>query len=126
MNVVERAMLLCDGSNITLRDLPELIAARSHDSEDARLAPGSLDAACAIPDEWLSKPLGEVRQHYLERLERGYLTGLLRATQGSIGETAHRAGIRERSLYDKMKRHGLRKEDFRPARRGPLLRVRPS
>jgi DNA-binding NtrC family response regulator len=38
---------------------------------------------------------------------------LLRATGGRIGEAAKRAGIQERSLYEKMKQFGLRKEDFR-------------
>jgi len=38
---------------------------------------------------------------------------LLRQTAGRVGETARRAGIDPRSLYTKMRRHGLRKEDFR-------------
>jgi len=38
------------------------------------------------------------------------------ATGGRIGEAAGRAGIQERSLYEKMKQFGLRKEDFRRSR----------
>jgi DNA-binding NtrC family response regulator len=30
-----------------------------------------------------------------------------------VGRTAQRAGISARSLYEKMKAHGLRKEDYR-------------
>jgi DNA-binding NtrC family response regulator len=37
----------------------------------------------------------------------------LRETGGRVGETARRAGINQRSLYEKMKQLGLRKEDFR-------------
>ncbi len=42
-------------------------------------------------------------------------SGLLRATRGRVGEAAKRAGIQERSLYERMKKLGLRKEDFRRA-----------
>ncbi len=49
-------------------------------------------------------------------VERRYVTEILRATRGRIGETAKRAGLNERALYALMKRHGLKKEDFkRPA-----------
>jgi DNA-binding NtrC family response regulator len=56
-----------------------------------------------------------MREAFLADLERQYFSGLLRATRGRIGETAKRAGIHERSLYEKMKKLGLRKEDFRQA-----------
>ena len=53
----------------------------------------------------------------MESFERAYLSGLLKATGGRVGQTAKRAGIEPRSLYDKMKHHGLRKEDFHAAGR---------
>jgi transcriptional regulator of acetoin/glycerol metabolism len=37
----------------------------------------------------------------------------LRAAGGRIGLTARRAGISERALFEKMRRYGLRKEDYR-------------
>jgi DNA-binding NtrC family response regulator len=40
---------------------------------------------------------------------------MLRQTNGRVGETARLAGMRARALFDKMKRHGLHKEDFRAA-----------
>jgi DNA-binding NtrC family response regulator len=66
--------------------------------------------------EWLEKPLADVRQAVVEGAERAYLAALLRETGGRVGETARRAGIRARSLYDKMQHLGLRKEDFKPTR----------
>ena len=118
MNVIERGMLLCEGSKITLADLPESIALQAAGTGDMGLRAISPDTDDrAIPEQWLNKPLREVREACGESLERRYLAGLLKATGGRIGETARRAGIRDRSLYDKMKRHGLRKEDFR-ARHG--------
>lgn len=53
-----------------------------------------------------------------EKFERDYLAAHLQATAGRAGETAKRARIEPRSLHDEMKLHGLKKEDFRPARRG--------
>jgi DNA-binding NtrC family response regulator len=50
------------------------------------------------------------------RTEAAYLEELLRTTGGRIGETARRAGIDPRSLYTKMRRYGLRKEDFKDVR----------
>ncbi len=55
----------------------------------------------------------EVRQEIVEHFERAYLAALLQETGGRVGETAKRAGIEPRSLYDKMKHYGFRKEDFR-------------
>ena len=129
-NVIEHAILLCDDTVITLDDLPESIApmATEHStvlraslSEVERAASPDagpqLDSAHRprLPEQWLTKPLREVREALLSDLERQYIEGLLIATRGRIGEAAKRAGLQERSLYEKMKRFGLRKEDFRPS-----------
>ena len=114
INVIERAMLLCNDNKITPADLPETISGMTT-LADAQILPAlaTLQEVDSILDEWLQKPLHEVRKEILERFEHTYLTGLLQLTGGRIGKTAKRAGIQPRSLFDKMKRHGLRKEDFR-------------
>ncbi len=61
----------------------------------------------------VARPLRDVRKDAVEELERRYLHALLRITGGRVGETARRAGIVPRSLYEKMRKYGLRKEDFR-------------
>ena len=135
-NVIERAILLCDNTEITLDDLPESIAGTAAAHSTALSAALSLPASggqveraaspgagpapdsahrLRLPEQWIAKPLREVREAFLSDLERQYVEGLLRATGGRIGEAAKRAGIRERSLYEKMKQFGLRKEDFRGA-----------
>ena len=58
------------------------------------------------------RPLREVRKDAVEELERRYLHALLRVTGGKVGETARRAGIVPRSLYEKMRKYGLNKEDY--------------
>ena len=119
MNVVERAMLLCTGREILPTDLPAAVSGRP-----ARIPMLSLVAPTgqpAIPERFLDMTLRAVKREVLEELERAYLAGLLRRTGGRIGQTAGLAGIRPRSLFDKMKHFGLRKEDFRtrPGLRSP-------
>jgi len=112
INVIERAMLLSSTDRISLEDLPEAISGVAEVIHERSLATPAGESR-----EWLQKPLREVRKRFVEEMERGYLAGLLSETGGKVGETAKRAGIEPRSLYDKMKRYGLRKEDFRRANR---------
>ena len=119
-NVIERAILLCDDTEITLDDLPESIGGTvaSRDGIERDASAGESAATDSthrlrLPKHWLNKPLREVRESFLSDLERQYIEGVLASARGRIGEAAKRAGIQERSLYEKMKQLGLRKEDFR-------------
>lgn len=113
INILERAMLLCDREEITLRDLPESIS-RARAGNVQGVLPMTLpNQAWADACAW-DLPWHQSRRLLLNQMEREYLHRLLVLTGGRINETAQRAGMRPRSLYDKMKRHGLRKEDFRP------------
>ena len=116
INVLERAMLLCEGQEITLLDLRDTLGPRAAPAM-AAAALGGHGALAPLPpvfsEAWLAQPWHEVRTKALETLERAYLAGLLHETQGRVGQTAQRAGIQPRSLYEKMLRLGLRKEDFK-------------
>jgi DNA-binding NtrC family response regulator len=114
MNVIERALLLCEGHEITLADLPEAIRATPAATNAAQVSLASVMGSKDIPEEWMEKPLHQVRHLVVRNFETAYLARLLRVTGGKVGETARRAGIHPRSLFDKMKRYGLSKEDFRP------------
>ena len=46
-------------------------------------------------------------------MERLYLEMVLSEARGRVGEAALKAGIHQRSLYNKMKRLSLKKESFR-------------
>ena len=111
-NVLERAILLCDDTEITLDDLPESVGGMVVASSRTERPPEPAQRI-RLPEQWLTKSLHEVREAFLSDLERQYIEGLLTATRGRIGEAAKRAGIQERSLYEKMKLFNLRKEDFR-------------
>ena len=111
INVIERAMLLCNNNEIRLEDLPGSISGFRNEVS----VPGVVRTTegGALSDSLLDKPLGEARRLVLDVFEKTYLSSLLSKTRGKISETARLAGIRPRSLFDKMKRFGLRKEDFR-------------
>jgi DNA-binding NtrC family response regulator len=109
INVLERAVLLTQGTRISLGDLPRSISGAlaaddgSTGGADLPLAPQLLDL-----------PIRDARRDAVAAFERAYLSRLLERTRGRVGETARLAGITERSLYDLMQRAGLRKEAFRP------------
>jgi DNA-binding NtrC family response regulator len=110
INVIERAVLLTDGRRIGLADLPEAVAGsaltRQEEVED-----GLTNQVASEP--WLDLPLKPARQALLDNFERRYLARLLERTRGRVGETAARAGVNTRTIYNKMKRYGLRKDDFK-------------
>ena len=115
INVVERATLLANGREITLDELPMGVSGQLAGADvGAAVIPLTPDA---VPEDWLGKPLSDVRRAAVCDLERAYLAALLRETGGGVAETARRAGMDPRSLHHKMKRYGLRKEDFKRPRK---------
>ncbi len=115
MNVIERAMLICRSEEITLMDLPENF--RKSLSSVSPL-PSEVHFASA---EWADQTLAEVLRGVQGHVEKRYLEMALTRANGRVGEAARIAGIHPRGLYNKMKRLGLRKEDFKINRRAQGL-----
>jgi two-component system, NtrC family, response regulator AtoC len=114
INVIERAVLLCEDGRIAARHLPLAVAQASGPAAlDARKLEAGGGVAVRLDEAWLRRPLPRVRRQFIEALEREYLAALLDETGGHIGHTAARAGLNARSLYAKMRRYGLRKETFK-------------
>ncbi|MEQ8764698.1 MAG: sigma-54 dependent transcriptional regulator [Planctomycetota bacterium] len=120
INVIERAMLLGQSTAIEPRDLPPEIRSEEASGPVTESAPGHERAVSRaslgerlLPDNWHEKHLKEVRDGAVAEIERSYLHAALGRTQGRINAAAKIAGISTRSLYDKMRRLGLRKEDYR-------------
>jgi len=107
INVIERGVLLASGDQLTLADLPDDLRGEPVEAHSEEVG------SRLIADALTKQTLAEARQGLLQRFERAYLSRLLEETGGQVGKTAERAGISPRSLYDKMKRHDLRKEEFR-------------
>lgn len=110
INVVERAVLLCEGEHITVDDLPRTIAPAPQQAGNA----GSLSSLDVLFEgDWQSRPWKDIRNAVISSCEQTYFIDQLGKTNGNVEETARRSGINPRSLYDLMKRHGLKKEYFR-------------
>ena len=112
INVVERAVLLCEKNEITLADLPPGL--------DGRIDPHGPQSDVPLPftpewlpADWSDLPWRRLRPTIVNGFERAYLMKHLAETKGRIGETAHRTGLSTRTLYLMMKRQGLSKDDFR-------------
>lgn len=95
--LVERACIACQSQCVGIQDIPELL----RDNEDEGLAEGE------------SSSFSKEKQKVLEQFEREYFISLLDQTHGRIGEAASICGIAERNIYEKLKKYGLRKEDFK-------------
>jgi DNA-binding NtrC family response regulator len=104
-NVLERAVILADGPTITanLIQIPGVpladFGAEMGGFADSAFSPGTT--------------LKSYKNLLTHSAERKYLMELLDYTQGRIGEAAQYAGLTPRALYNKMKVHGLKKEDFK-------------
>jgi DNA-binding NtrC family response regulator len=100
INVLERAVLLCDGE-VTTAELPDAIRTPISAADDvrARAERTYADAIAAVTADF----------------EREYFADLLARTRGRVGEVARRSGLSPRTVYDKLRRLQLRKEAFRAA-----------
>ena len=120
INVMERAVLLCPGPEVSIDDLPPSIARRRGRQ---RTPVGSTAGKDGGDEALFRRSLADARTEVLSDFERRYLVRLLEATTGRIGVAAERAGVNPRTLFDLMRRHGLRKERFRPASARPRQEI---
>jgi two-component system response regulator AtoC len=109
-HAIERAVIMAGGTELT-----EIPLARGT-VRDTECVPAGTNGHAVD----LSVSIEHVRRHAVEQAESIYLRGLLALHRGHLAAVAQAAGINSRSLYEKMRQYGLRKEDFRKAgRRAP-------
>ncbi|MFT5471616.1 MAG: DNA-binding NtrC family response regulator [Verrucomicrobiales bacterium] len=108
-NAVERAVLLSDGDELAVEEFPDSVST----SGGARLIAKHSREALTLPDDWREMDWAGLREAAVERLENLYFQQLLEQTRGRVGKTADLAGIQPRSLFTKMRKHGLSKEQFK-------------
>ena len=104
INVVERAVLLCENDRIDRQDLPEEIAGGGVDGATGRKVSF---------ESWLDKPMEDGQRAILGAFEKTYLEYHLARTRGNVGAAARAAVVDPRTLYNKMRLYGLRKEAFK-------------
>jgi two-component system response regulator AtoC len=97
-NVIETAMLECDGESI--------------DTHHLRFAGGARTPE--MPPTNLDVTFREARQHAMQAFERLYLIRQLRRFRGRITDVAHHAGVTTKHVRELMRRHGIDRRDFRP------------
>lgn len=112
INVIERCMVLGEGTQLTVNDLPHEVR-----SGGAQIQTRDEDVELLEPSELTfdleEMSLKDAREQAVARTEKAYLRQALERYQGRIKDVAGAAGIGTRSLYDKMQRYGLRKEEFK-------------
>jgi transcriptional regulator of acetoin/glycerol metabolism len=59
---------------------------------------------------------------HLETSERTFLVATLQELGGAVGEAANRLGISRKTLWEKMKRHGIDRQQLRAAAEQEALR----
>lgn len=104
-NVIERAVMLATSSTISA-DLIQILGMPISDS--------SSDVTNLTDNAF--RPGTTLKSYKIllsQSAERKYLVELLSYVNGRIGEAAQLAGLTPRALYNKMKIHGLKKEDFK-------------
>ncbi|MFQ5722946.1 MAG: sigma-54-dependent transcriptional regulator [Terriglobia bacterium] len=98
-NVMERAVVLCEGDTVRLRDLPDYIRDQARRSRQ-------IDAALGYR---------AAREQWVESRGRQYLTALLRRHHGNISAVAREAQISRKSVYELLRRFELDRRAFHPA-----------
>jgi DNA-binding NtrC family response regulator len=89
-NVIQRAVLMAQGHELTPDLLPLRIRGASGMQRPAAERSGSIHVGMT-----------------LDRVEREFIVMTLTSTQGNKKEAAEQLGISRRALYDKLKKHGL-------------------
>lgn len=107
-HAVERAVILCPGDVIDRLDL-------ATDYSPNQSIPAPVQAPVRAPELNLDRSLAD----HMAMCERDYLDAQLKRSNGRVSRTAQAAGLNPKTLYLKMMRHGLRKEDFRGGNQGP-------
>jgi DNA-binding NtrC family response regulator len=108
INALERAVLLNSQDALALESLPPNLWANGATAPNQVLSRDTEPTGAAA-----QRSFAAAREEALAHFEVHYLSALLASVHGRVGDAAGRAGMSPRSLYAKMRRHGLRKEDFR-------------
>ncbi|MBW2147026.1 MAG: sigma-54-dependent Fis family transcriptional regulator [Deltaproteobacteria bacterium] len=97
---IEKAVILCPGDRI-----------QEFTPSGASQTPGT--PPLLDEEELSSLTLREFHRNMVNPLEKKYIERILRDNRGNIANSASQMGVTPRTLYEKMKEHGLKKEAFK-------------
>lgn len=105
-NAIKAAVALADGTVIHRDDLPGSIAPRP-----ARPLGSSRQAAESLLD--LERPLPELTDTIISRVERDYFSELLALYKGNVARCARHSGLSRRCVTQKLQKYGLDRTQFK-------------
>jgi DNA-binding NtrC family response regulator len=103
-NVIERAVIVCDGDVLRPEHLPEYIRQASENHADHGRSQQTFDA-----------PFKIAKEEFVGEFERRYITHHLSLNHGNVAKTARTTGMFEGHLYQKIKRYQINPNQFRIA-----------
>jgi DNA-binding NtrC family response regulator len=95
-NIIERIVVLLEGDEIRVEDIPSDILVPSEIGEEMAL-PSARDLSSSKADYRAAR----------QQFETEYIIELLRKTRGNVAEAARLSGISRRNLYEKIERCGI-------------------
>jgi DNA-binding NtrC family response regulator len=108
-NMVQRAVILCNGDILTSDALPETVRDDRH--SHARLDVGQ---AMGFDEREFLCSFKDAKEKFLGQFEKEYLIFHLKLNNGNVARTAQRTGIYGANLYDKLRRYEIDPNQFRP------------
>jgi DNA-binding NtrC family response regulator len=97
-NVIERAVILCESDQITLKELP--IFGNGHDF-------GQLVDAVPSTNEELKRVKKEIRKKATDQLEANFIRSALDRCNWNITRAARETGLQRTNFQSMMKKHGI-------------------
>ena len=94
-NVVERAVILCEGNEITPRELPAL--------DDL----GGLVVQVPEDNEALKRAKKEIRENAVREVERNFIIQALMQNDWNVTRAAKKVGLQRPNFQNLMKKHGI-------------------
>ena len=108
-NIIERAVIFCQGDILTEQDL-----CLEKPDEIASAASGSYGPEGIKTDPDISDmPFKEAREAALRRFHRAYIASLLRESHGNVSQAAEKAGIQRQYLHRLIKETGINTDHFK-------------
>jgi DNA-binding NtrC family response regulator len=92
-NVIERAVILAEGEQITPEDLPDFLGS------------GGRDELMDMPD---NLPFHEAKEYWIKKFEQKYLFRLIELHRGNISQAAREAGVDRKTIHRLLKKHSPR------------------
>ena len=98
-NVIERAVILCESDQITLKELP--VFSDGHDF-------GRLVDAVPSTNEELKRVKKEIRKKATDQVEANFLRSALERCDWNITHAARETGLQRTNFQSMMKKHGIK------------------